>query len=138
MIQEEYVLQLEKKMGYCSCAPLEGLYAVKRTTAKLNNRYDEFNREMDFECIKEGDLRFIEDFSKVGEQFVASDNNYHHLLFLYVKAGNVKLTLHNSDLLTKRTLSLEDAVKLSDEGTIISANCAYCDNLIDVVSPETQ
>ncbi|MAG39969.1 hypothetical protein CMI41_03305 [Candidatus Pacearchaeota archaeon] len=133
MKNEEYLRQLESQNGTCACPELQDLYASRDHAEQAKKQCDATRDESDLEQLSESDLEFLGSQKRQLDNLKDAAQRYHECLDRDAREGVVDLfryTGHNK----KNLVSYRTAKRLlRGKAPLITANCATCDQQIDIL-----
>jgi hypothetical protein len=134
MNRELYLERLESKNGYCDCPELQELFNERKVAENLSVRCQFFKDNAEFEHPTESDRKFLLDYRNAIEDLNSVARLYHIDLRKKVEAGEVSLTLHDIQTLSKFRISPRRMKELLDKAQkpIITYNCSLCSQQIDI------
>jgi len=131
MSKEEYIEYLEGKNNYCNCPQLTFLVEQGKKIKNLELICDDFNAELDLENPQKKDLDKLLDYRKKAKELNQSVESYSKTITSLINKRDLVLVLHDYDFpLETIQLSLSSLSRIPED-SIITTNCAHCEQQIE-------
>jgi len=123
----------EERNGYCGCGEMQRIYSLRRKAESLEGKVQHFRMETDLKAPRADDLEYLQDYKGTLEQFDSAVLRYYGCLTEMMKAGMMKLILHNGS--GEREISYAELPSFKGKPEkIITLHCKKCSQQVDVAA----
>lgn len=134
MNRQEYLEQLRKNNGDCVCLPLAVLYNKKDKAQHLEKKCDSLAMEVDLDNPGPNNSLKLQLYRKKAEQLQNAIGNYHLEITDLIAEGDLNVFYHNSKDKSRNQISSKDLQKRLNENELITINCSFCNQQVDILS----
>jgi len=135
-MDQEYLEELRKKNDECQCFPLTLLRCKSEDFSHLERECASLSKGLDPEKPEHGDLLRWQEYRERAEQLQKAFRAYNEEIRGLIEDGDLNIIYHNPKARTTRQVSSEEAKGLLERDEILTVNCSYCNQQIDILRPD--